>query len=142
MGLYHATIGEQDKAIASFYKALFINPDCVSAFVYLTREYLTPCPASSPPALEEDEEPDNSKRSSSGIPISPSVRDNIDLAAGLLHKVTRGPGWDVPEAWYFLAKALGMQGKKDRERECLVYAGSLMEGRGVRDIASAIGWWL
>ncbi|GJJ14235.1 hypothetical protein Clacol_008498 [Clathrus columnatus] len=146
LGLYYTALGEQDKAIASFYKALFINPDCVAAFAFLTREYLTtslPSSASlSSMLVEEDEQTLTSTRFSPGVPISSSVRDNIDLAAGLLNKTTRGLGWDVPEVWYFLAKALGMQGKKDRERECLVYASSLMEGRGVRDTTSAIGWWL
>lgn len=146
LGLYYAALGEQEKAIASFYKALFINPDHVSAFVYLTKEYLIPCSATSPTLSsfsEEDQPPPaTSSRSATGIPLASSAKDNVDLAAGLLHKVTRGPGWDVPEAWYFLAKALGMQGKTDRERECLVYASSLLEGRGVRDIADAIGWWL
>jgi hypothetical protein len=46
----------------------------------------------------------------------------------------------VPEAWYFLAKAYGMQGRKEKERECLSYALGLSERRGVRDIGAAVGW--
>ncbi|KAH9929196.1 uncharacterized protein B0H18DRAFT_998043 [Fomitopsis serialis] len=57
-------------------------------------------------------------------PEQPS-RDNVDLAA-----------------WYFLAKQYGMQGRKDRERECLCYALTLSESRGLRGLGVAIGWCL
>ena len=66
----------------------------------------------------------------------------MDLAAGLLSDLTKGLGWDVPEAWYFLAKAYKSQGRRDRERECLSFALSLSETRGVRDIGTALGWCL
>lgn len=66
--------------------------------------------------------------------------DNVDLAAGILSHLTKGTGWDVPEAWYFLAKAYGLQGRKDRERECLSFALGLSESRGVREIRAALGW--
>lgn len=59
----------------------------------------------------------------------------------LIH-LTRGAGWDVPEAWYFLAKAYNIQGRKDRERDSLKFALELSEKRGVRDIGSAVGWCL
>ena len=72
----------------------------------------------------------------------PPSQDNIDLAAGLLSTLTRGAGWDVPETWYFLARARGLQGKRDRERECLSFALGLVEGRGVRDMKVAVGWCL
>lgn len=65
---------------------------------------------------------------------------NVDLAAGILSHLTRGMGWDVPEAWYFLAKAYGMQGRKERERECLSFALELSRHRGIREIGAAIGW--
>ena len=68
--------------------------------------------------------------------------ENVDLAAGLLSDLTRGAAWDVPEAWYFLARAYKLQGRRDRERECLNYALSLSQTRGVREIAVAIGWCL
>lgn len=75
---------------------------------------------------------------------APDVQDpdrgNVDLAAGLLSHLTQGKGWDVPEAWYFLAKAYGMQGRKERETEALETALRLSEGRGVREIQSVIGW--
>lgn len=77
---------------------------------------------------------------------SPSLRSPtygaVDLATGMLESLTHGTGWDIPEAWYLLAKAYGMQGRKGRERECLTYALSLSEVRGIRDTGSAVGWCL
>lgn len=57
----------------------------------------------------------------------------------MLEELTRGPGWDVAEAWYLLAKAYHMQGRDDRERDCLVFALGLAEFRGIRDVGTAIG---
>ncbi|KAJ6524440.1 hypothetical protein DFH09DRAFT_1372181 [Mycena vulgaris] len=121
LGLYYVALGHTQHAIDAFQKALFINPDDVAASVHMCRLYLTPEGSS---RTAEDE-------------IDPN---NVDLAAGMLAHLTRGPGWDVPEAWYFLAKAYGIQDRKDRERECLSLALQLSEQRGVRDVASAVGW--
>jgi hypothetical protein len=63
----------------------------------------------------------------------------VDLAVGMLSHLTRGAGWDVPEAWYFLAKGFGLQGRKDKERRCLSFALELSEHRGLREISAAIG---
>jgi hypothetical protein len=52
----------------------------------------------------------------------------------MLAHLTKGPGWDSPEAWYFLGKAYGMQGRKGEERRCLDFALGLSEGRGVRAV--------
>ncbi|KAJ6632489.1 hypothetical protein B0H10DRAFT_1977554 [Mycena sp. CBHHK59/15] len=121
LGLYYVALGHTQDAIDAFHKALFINPDDISASVHMCRLYLTPEGSS---RAGEDE-------------IDPN---NVDLVAGMLAHLTRGPGWDVPEAWYFLAKAYGMQDRKDRERECLSLALQLSEQRGVRDVVSAVGW--
>ncbi|KAJ7854317.1 hypothetical protein B0H14DRAFT_2756738 [Mycena olivaceomarginata] len=121
LGLYHVALGHTQHAIDAFQKALFINPDDVPASVHMCRLYLTPEGSS---RTAEDEVDAN----------------NVDLVAGMLAHLTRGPGWDVPEAWYFLAKAYGMQDRKDRARECLSLALQLSEQRGVREAASAVGW--
>ncbi|KAF7361444.1 hypothetical protein MSAN_01177500 [Mycena sanguinolenta] len=121
LGLYYLALGQTQHAIDAFQKALFINPDDVSASVHMCRLYLTP--EGSSRSAEDEVDP-----------------NNVDLVAGMLAHLTRGPGWDVPEAWYFLAKAYGMQDRKDRERECLSLALQLSEQRGVREIASAVGW--
>lgn len=70
------------------------------------------------------------------------MSDNIDLAAGMLSRLAKGPGWDVPEVWYFLGKAYGAQAQRERERECLGMALTLSERRGVREISAALGWCL
>ncbi|KAG1864925.1 hypothetical protein DFJ58DRAFT_655520, partial [Suillus subalutaceus] len=68
--------------------------------------------------------------------------DKVDLVAGILGHVTRGPGWDVPEAWYYLTKAYGLQHCKDKERESLATALALSDRRSSNDIGRAVGWCL
>ena len=118
MGLYHTASGHPDRAIQPFNKALFIYPDSIPATVHLSQVYLT-----------------LAKEGSSEV-------DNVDLVVGMLSDLTQGPGWDVPEAWYFLGKAHGMRGMRDRERECLNFALFLAEGRPLRDFGEAVGWCL
>ena len=120
LGLYFSAQGEESKAIEAFQKALFISHDDVPATIHLCNLYLT----SRSPHIRSD---------SYGA---------VDIAAGMLEALTRGSGWDVAEAWYLLSKAYNMQDRKDRERECLMFALGLAEVRGVRDIGIAIGWCL
>ncbi|EJD00430.1 uncharacterized protein FOMMEDRAFT_91112 [Fomitiporia mediterranea MF3/22] len=120
LGLYFSTRGEEGKAIEAFQKALFISLDDIPATIHLCQLYLT----------------------SRSQLIRSSSYGAVDIAAGMLEALTRGRGWDVAEAWYLLANAYRMQGRKDRERECLIFALGLAEVRGVRDIGSAIGWCL
>lgn len=71
------------------------------------------------------------------------VLSQADLAHGLLNPLTQGNGWDVAEAWYFLAKTCEMQGgREDRVRECLVYALELEKGRMVRPLTGVVDRWL
>ncbi|KAI5983730.1 hypothetical protein EDC04DRAFT_3008055 [Pisolithus marmoratus] len=117
-GLYHHALGHERQAAQAFQKALFISPDDVSAAVHMSRLYLD-----------------------SGADGDVDM-DKVDLAAGLLGYITRSRGWNVPEAWYYLAKAYGLQGRKEQERECLVKALKLTEQRCIRDIGLAVGWCL
>ncbi|PBK98454.1 hypothetical protein ARMGADRAFT_960093 [Armillaria gallica] len=119
LGLYHVALGQTQDAIDTFQKALFISPDNVPAAIHLCRLYL-----------------------SGEAPSCPNMSDNIDLAAGMLSRLAKGPGWDVPEVWYFLGKAYGAQSQRERERECLGMALTLSERRGVREISAALGWCL
>ncbi len=80
--------------------------------------------------------------SASHVKRRPPLPDHVDLAAGILSDLTKGAGWDVPEAWYYLAKAYGLQGRKEGERESLERALRLAEGRAVRDVGAALGWCL
>lgn len=102
-----------------------MSPDDVSAAVHMCRIFLTPRPLSG----------------SSDASATPDP-DKVNLSAGLLGYLSRGPGWDVPEVWYFLAKAHGLQGQKDKQRECLTTALSLSDNRCLRDLGGAVGWCL
>lgn len=126
LGLYYIALGKPRLAMEAFQKALFISPDDVSATVHLCRLYL-PSALSGPYSQRDAENVD---------------RDNVDLAVGMLSDLTRGVAWDVPEAWYFLAKHYGLQGRTGLERECLSFALTLSENRGLRDIGIAVGWCL
>ncbi|TFK35798.1 hypothetical protein BDQ12DRAFT_687572 [Crucibulum laeve] len=117
LGLYYAALGHHQNAVDALQKALFTNPDDISATVHLSKLYL---------------EGDGKE--------SEVTRGNVDLAAGMLSHLTRGRGWDIPEAWYFLAKAYRLQGRSERERKALENALELSERRGVRDTGSALGW--
>ncbi|KAG8923913.1 hypothetical protein FRC02_010802 [Tulasnella sp. 418] len=115
LGLYHAAQNNVPAAIESLHKALVLEQDHTAALVHLAQQYLTPpSPTQTPPP------------------------GHVDLAAGLLTGLTQGPGWDVPEAWYFLAKACGLRGQKERERECLIYSLKLQETRCVRALGLAV----
>ena len=139
----------------TFQKALFVCPDDVAATVHLSRLYLDPdlnaClhsstnqssttkPATTTTSSSSSEgEPTTTDYSN---PSTPLLSDSdVDLAAGMLSYLTKGKGWNVPEAWYYLAKAYGLQGRKEKEKETLSLALELSERRGVRDIGSALGW--
>ncbi|KAF8265291.1 hypothetical protein EI94DRAFT_1702610 [Lactarius quietus] len=119
VGTVHTALGNKHRAVQAFNKALFIFPDSIPATVHLSHSYLTLA----------------SKEGTSDV-------DNIDLVAGMLSDLTQGPGWDVSEAWYFLGKAQGMRGMRDRERECLGFALNLADGRPLRELGDAVGWCL
>lgn len=119
LGLYYMTLDRNREALEAFQKALFISPDDIAASVHLCRVHLST--KSSTDAVDSDK---------------------VDLVAGILGHVTRGPGWDVPEAWYYLAKAYGLQDRKDKERESLTTALTLSNRRSIRDIGRAVGWCL
>ncbi|TFY78584.1 hypothetical protein EWM64_g5428 [Hericium alpestre] len=124
LGLYYTALGNRIRAIQAFNKALFISPDNIPATIHLCQQYLSLT---------------SSLTSYEAIEPEP---DHVDLAAGMLTDLTKGAGWDVAEAWYFLGKAHGIRGMRDRERECLNFALGLSEGRPLRDIGAAVGWSL
>ncbi|RPD58162.1 hypothetical protein L227DRAFT_594388 [Lentinus tigrinus ALCF2SS1-6] len=126
LGLYYLALDDDRHALQCFQKALFISPNDVSATIHLCRVYLA--------AVQ------NRGKSKDGMELAD--RDNVDLAVGLLSELTKGAGWDVPEAWYFLGKMYALQGRQDRERECLCFALTLSENRPLRDPGTAVGWCL
>lgn len=123
LGLYYLALGHDIHAVDAFQKALFIAPDFVPAVVHLARTYLTRPGAS---------------RQNDGK-IHPNL---VDLASGMLTYSTAGAAWNVPEAWYYLAKAYELQGRKGKQRDCLATALKLSESRGIREISAALGWCL
>ncbi|KAJ3506279.1 hypothetical protein NLJ89_g6955 [Agrocybe chaxingu] len=139
LGLYYVALGHYRHAIDTFQKALFISSEEVSATVHLSRLYLDP------DISAQLRIPPNATTSSSASSVKSNSDDfssypDVDLAAGILAHLTKGRAWDVPEAWYFLAKAYGLQGRKAEERETLKLALELSEKRAVRDIGLALGW--
>ena len=126
---------------------MFICPDDVAATIHLSRLYLDPDlnarlhssnnQSTTKPTSSETQPTTTTTTHSSDHALT---NCDIDLAAGMLSYLTKGKGWDVPEAWYYLAKAYGLQGRKEKEKEFLRLALELSERRGVREIGSALGW--
>ncbi|KAJ3897106.1 hypothetical protein F5879DRAFT_814219, partial [Lentinula edodes] len=94
--------------------------DDVAAFVHLARLYLFPDKSSHKKFREK------------------AIPENVNLVAGFLAHLTQDAGWDVPEPWYPPAKAYGMQGHKEQERNCLTLAQKLSKNRGVRSLRAAL----
>ncbi|KDR72826.1 hypothetical protein GALMADRAFT_252100 [Galerina marginata CBS 339.88] len=145
LGLYYVSLGLYQHAVDTLQKARFISSDDVAATVHLSRLYLDPKVTRKihSSSNQSSTSPPSSPRtaSHSSIPTyTPSSSPDVDLAVGMLAHLTKGRGWDVPEAWYYLANAYGMQGRKEKERETLKVALEFSEKRGVRDIGSALGW--
>jgi tetratricopeptide (TPR) repeat protein len=123
-GLYLTAIPDTAQAQEVFNKALFVDPEDVSASIHLSNLLL------SPPAPLGSADPD--------MKPTPSA-DDIQMAVGLLINATRYQGWDIAEAWYLLAKARRLQGSSKTERECLTRALELSRVRGIRVIREAVG---
>jgi tetratricopeptide (TPR) repeat protein len=124
-------MGETDQATESLSKALILDPDSVSATIHLARLFLAPVDEKHPPRpIADDADLDDNSEISE---TDSALREGIDITVGMLDSlVRRSLGWNVPEAWYFLGKASGLQGRKEKQRECLREALRLDEGRPVR----------
>ena len=146
LGLYYTSLRLYQHAVDTLQKARFISPDDVAATVHLSRLYLDPEVTAKfhSSSLSSSTHHDTRSSMHSHSTTSPSSMSSpdVDLAAGMLGHLTKGRGWDVPEAWYYLARAYGMQGRKERERETLKIALEFAEGRGVRALGDALGWCL
>jgi tetratricopeptide (TPR) repeat protein len=68
--------------------------------------------------------------------------DQVELAHNALNQVTQDSGWDVPEAWFYLAKVCERQGRDGRAGECLRYALGLEESRPARRWREGVERWL
>lgn len=70
-------------------------------------------------------------------------KEQADLAHGLLNPLTQARGWDIAEAWYYLAKVCEAQGGRlERSHECLLFALKLEKGRACRPLHEVIHRWL
>ncbi|TFK98375.1 hypothetical protein BDV98DRAFT_606935 [Pterulicium gracile] len=141
LGIYYSALGRHLQAAETFQKALFLAPDDVSASVHLCRLYLTEPSASRNHSAHRNHHCQQGRKGSTEA-AGQVDKELVDLASGLLSHLTKGPGWDVPEAWYYLAKAYGMQGRKEKQKVCLKRALELSQYRGVREVAAAVGWCL
>ncbi|KAI5474152.1 tetratricopeptide repeat containing protein [Pseudohyphozyma bogoriensis] len=102
--LYNLAISRQDVARTSVIKALAFVPTHIPSIVILSRLYLL-----------------------SNVP------SQIPFAEGLL-QITKREGWDIPEAWFELSRCYKETGRKEKERECLVWALQLEQSRSVRGL--------
>jgi hypothetical protein len=65
----------------------------------------------------------------------------VDLAHSLLSQLVQDRGWDVPEAWFALARVCERQDRHARARECLLYALQLERTRTCRALPDALPRW-
>jgi lipoprotein NlpI len=68
--------------------------------------------------------------------------DQIDMAHGLLNGLTQANGWDVPEAFLWLARVCERQERKLRAQELLRYALVLERTRCCRELGKVVGRWV
>lgn len=121
-GLY---LHQGERAVEALHKALVIEPENVPAVVCLAQMFLNLGNGSK---AEGEHEGEAEKDRASAV----------DMAVGMLNQVTQGAGWDSAEAWYLLGRASGMQGRRERQRECLAHALRLEEGKTVRSVRSVL----
>ncbi|ORY92222.1 hypothetical protein BCR43DRAFT_479395 [Syncephalastrum racemosum] len=57
------------------------------------------------------------------------------MAQGILDRLTRGPGWDCPEAWFFLGRIHDEHGRAERAKECFLYALELERSQPIRSFS-------
>ncbi|KAK9899483.1 hypothetical protein P389DRAFT_143 [Cystobasidium minutum MCA 4210] len=61
-------------------------------------------------------------------------RGNWAIAEGFLDVATQTNAWDSPEAWYLLAKAYENTRRRQRAKDCLLYALELEKTRPIREL--------
>lgn len=137
-------MGETEQAAESFHKALILDPDNVPATIHLAHLFLSPVTEQdlaqlAKIAAESDVDAAEKAEDDDASESLTTLKEAIDMTVGMLESFTRRTvGYNVPETWYFLGKATGMQGRKERQRECLREALRLDEGRPVRCLGAAL----
>lgn len=62
----------------------------------------------------------------------------VSLAEGLLYNLTQGNGWNVSEAWLFLARVMKETNRPEKQREYLEYALKLEKAKSIRPLPIAV----
>ncbi|GAA6051308.1 hypothetical protein JCM3770_006804 [Rhodotorula araucariae] len=140
--------GEVSRAREAATKALSFDSAHAPSLILLARVYLTPPPAGTVAGADRGAyaaappPPPSHLTSAVAPPVRPEggVALALPLAETLLGTLTAHGGWDVPEAWAELARCYRMSvpARRERERECLVWALQLEETRAVRPLAKAV----
>ncbi|GJN91859.1 hypothetical protein Rhopal_004884-T1 [Rhodotorula paludigena] len=154
LALLHLASGEVAQARDVLLKALSYAPQHVPASIVLARIYLLPsassatsdappASASSPDAPYAAAPPPPPSHLTSPIPPPASPPTAVlqpPLAETLLSTLTAHGAWDAPEAWFELSRCYkaGEPPRRDKERECLVWALQLEETRPIRPLARAV----
>ncbi|GAA5942233.1 uncharacterized protein JCM15063_002943 [Sporobolomyces koalae] len=60
----------------------------------------------------------------------------VPFAETLLDTLTKKQGWDSPEAWYELSRCYKLTNRREKEKECLVWALQLEETRSLRGLGN------
>jgi hypothetical protein len=66
----------------------------------------------------------------------------LDMAHGLLNALTQSIGWDVPEAFLWLARVCERQGRRERAGDLARFALMLERTRTCRPIHEVVARWL
>lgn len=124
MAAVHIAKGETREARRVLQKAFSYETDHLPSIVQFSRLYLV--------------EPPITSSSSSSSPSPSWVHTQVSFAEALLETLTQKRGWDCPEAWFELSKCYRLTGRKDKEKECLVWALQLEETRSLRGLDKAL----
>ncbi|KAG9298511.1 hypothetical protein G9A89_016508 [Geosiphon pyriformis] len=60
------------------------------------------------------------------------IMGEIELGKGVLESITKGNGWDCPEAWFYLGKACEATNRIQQTKDCFWHALALEETKPVR----------
>lgn len=120
--MYYLAKSNLQQAQTCLHKSLSFELDHPPALVLLSKLYLTGC------------KPGDTRQ---------VLSKQLPFAEGILETLTKRQGWDAPEAWFELSKCFQLQQdasgrRKERERECLVWALQLEETRSVRRWQDAV----
>ncbi|GAA5895475.1 hypothetical protein JCM5296_006778 [Sporobolomyces johnsonii] len=130
----HIARGETARARVVLQKAFTFDVDHLPSLVLFSRLYLTPPP---PPPSPSPSSADSAPPSPLSDPSS-WVHRQLPFAEALLDTLTKRRGWDSPEAWFELSRCYKHTARRDKEKECLVWALQLEETRSVRSLGRAL----